>query len=135
MNKPLFRLGLAASLLGLCLLSYLLAFAQTGLGWEVPVAVMTQLTLLPRVSFALALFGLIAYFPRSRQKDTPRNVRAGYLILSILCLTLSIVLPVLHPEQWPGQFPILSTLAQCQMFPAWIICGVSYWRMGVRVKI
>ena len=61
MNKILFHLGLAASLLGLCLLSYLLAFAQTGPGWEVPVTVMTQLTLLPRVSFTLCVARLLLY--------------------------------------------------------------------------
>ncbi len=125
MNKPLFRLGLAASLLGLCLLSHLLAFAQTGPGWEVPLAVMTQLTLLPRVSLTLGVASLLLY------KNTPRNLRAGYLILSILCLTLSLLLPLLHPEQWPGS--LLSTLAMIQVIPVWVGCVMTYWRMSQKV--
>jgi hypothetical protein len=131
MNKPLFRLGLAASLLGLCLLSYLLAFAQTGPEWEVPIAVMTQLSLIPRVTFGLGAIALFIYLFGKIYKNTPHNLRAGYLILSIVCLTLSLLLPILHPEQWPGS--LLSTLAMIQVLPVWVGCVMTYWRMSQKV--
>ena len=133
MNKPLFRLGLAASLLGLCLLSYLLAFAQTDPAWEVPVAVITQLRQIPRLTFPLGTLAVLLALFGPSHKNTPRRHSAGYWTLTILCLSLSILRPFLHPEQWQGQSPLLSTIAMGQVVLVWIGSIALYWQMSRKV--
>ena len=65
-GKLLFRLALVAALASICLSAYVIAHAQTGPGWEVPVAVMQELRTFPLISMGLAIVAALLYFGSSR---------------------------------------------------------------------
>ena len=130
--KLWFRLGLAAALASICLCAYLIARAQGGPSWEVPVAVMEELRTFPLIALALATFAAVIYFWRRGNLAVGASARAAFGVILVLAFVFPIAIRVLQPEQWPYRFVTLSFLATLLVAPIWIASLVCFWLIGWR---
>ncbi len=130
--KLLFRLGLATSLASICFSAYILARAQTGPEWEVPVAVVEELRTIPRIAIALAIVAAGFYFWQSKLAVLGNLARSKSLVILLIAFALPFVVWVLEPEQWPFQYEMLSFFASILMIPVWLVCVLLFWLVGFR---
>ncbi len=108
--KLRFRLGLAAALVSICLSAYVIARAQSGPSWEVPVAVVEELRTLPPISMILAIVGAIMFAWIRRLGGVGPAARRGLLLLLLIAFALPFIIWIFEPEQWPFHSTMLSSL-------------------------
>jgi hypothetical protein len=131
-GKLLFRLALAAALASICLSAYVITHAQTGPSWEVPVAVMQELRILPVLSMGLAIVSALLYFGSSRLGDVAGSPQRGFLIVLLIAFACPFVVWLFKPEQWPFQFEMLSFIASVLIAPVAIASIFFFWLIGFR---
>ena len=131
-QKFLFRLALLAALGSVALSAYVVAHAQTGPSWEVPVAIVEELRTFPRLSLVLAAVAVVIYFWAGRFSGI--NVRAlrWFAIVLVLAFLYPLAIWLFEPAQWPFQRETLSSIALIQAVPVWIGAVVLLWLAGFR---
>lgn len=131
-GKLLFLLGLALCLISIVLSTYVISHAQSGPSWEVPVAVMQELNVIPRISMALTVLALIFYIWASNRGEINKRATFGFFVLLPIAFALPFVVWVFNPEQWAYQFVTLSFLATICIVPVVIAALVLFWLIGFR---
>lgn len=130
--KLWFRLGLAAALASICLCATVMARAQGGPSWEVPVAVMEELRTWPLMALALAIFAAVMYFWGRRTANIGKGARDAFGIVLALAFISPVAVWILQPEQWPYRFVTLSLIVTILVVPIWIAAVVCFWLIGWR---
>lgn len=127
-----FRLGLAAALASICLCATVIARAQGGPSWEVPVAVMEELRTFPLVALALAIFATVIYLWGRGKPGVGASARSAFGVVLLLAFVFPVSVWLLQPEQWPFRFVTLSLIATVLVAPIWIAAVVYFWLIGWR---
>ena len=127
-----FRLGLVALFASICLSAYLLARAQSGPRWEVPVAIMQELRTMPLVALLLAVLGLGFYQWSRRAGRVSRAAQRGFWGAWVIALLFPLLIWLLKPEQWPFQYETLSFIATILIVPTVIASLIFFWLIGFR---
>lgn len=131
-RKLLFRLALLAALVSVALSAYVVAHAQTGPSWEVPVAIVEELRTFPRLSLVLAVVALALYFLASRFSGINLRALRWFAIVLVVAFLYPLVIWFFEPEQWPFRYETLSSIALIQVVPVWIGAVVLLWLAGFR---
>lgn len=129
-GKMLFRLGLALAFGSICLASYAIFRGQSGPSWEVPVAVVELLRIVPVMSTLLVIGALSFYGWSHRQGGVARAAQRGFLVVLLIAVALPFVIWYFEPEQWPVRDESLSFLAWVQFAPVVLVSLISFWLIG-----
>src|SRR5687767_6586494 len=116
-GKWLFRLALVAALVSICLIAYVIAHAQSGPGWEVPVAVTTELQTYPLVAMGSAFVALLLKLWSSRLVDVGERSNGTFAVVLTIAFIYPFMVWFLEPEQWAYQFVTLSFIATIWVVP------------------
>ena len=128
----LFRLGLVAVFTSICLSAYVLAHAQTGPSWEVPVAILQELRTVPIVALLLAVVALGFYLGSRRLGRVEPAALRGFWIAWVIAVIFPLAIWLGRPEQWPFQYVTLSFFAMILVVPTVIASLFCFWLIGFR---
>lgn len=131
-GRLFFRLALAAALVSICLIAYVIAHAQSGPSWEVPVAVTMELQRYPVVAMGLAIVALLLKVWSNRLIDVGERANGALAVVLTIAFIYPFMVWLLKPEQWPYQFETLSFLASVIFVPVVIVSVVFFWLIGFR---
>ena len=124
------RIAIGSAVLAACLAANLLARAQSGPGWEVPVDVVMALTFGPSFAVGLIVVALLA-LPLARPlANIPRSAIIGTIAVLLTAVLLTAILMLSEPAQWPKRHPNASAVASVLPLPAFVVSGVVFWLVG-----
>ena len=127
-----FRLALLLVLVSCCISSYVIARAQTGTRWEVPVAIVELIRTWPLVALILAASGLLLYLCSWLAGRVSGTAQGSFFAVLVMAFSLPFIIWYLHPEQWPYRFPLLSLFAVLQLAPMIVNAVICFWVIGFR---
>ena len=132
LNIPIYvlRIAIGSAVLSSCLAANLLALAQSGPGWEVPVHVVMALKYGPFFTVGLIVVALVALFAACSPGNIPRSAIIGAVAVLLTALLLTTILIFSEPAQWPIRHPNASAVASVLLWPAFVVSGVVFWLVG-----
>lgn len=124
------RISIGSALLATCVATNLLARAQSGPGWEVPVHVVWALTFGPVVSIVLIVIASVALFFAWTRGNISRSAIISTVVVLLTAVVLTATITFFEPEQWPIRNPNASALATVVPWPTLVVAGVVFWLVG-----
>lgn len=128
----LFRLALALALASICLSAYVLSRAQSGPSWEVPVAVVMELQIVPVMSTVMAVCALLLYLWSRRLGSVGAAAQSGFWVVVLVAIGFPLIIWIFQPAQWPFRYLTLSFFAMILIVPTVIAAVVFFWLIGFR---
>jgi hypothetical protein len=129
-NYTVLRIAIGAAILAACLATNLLALAQSGPGWEVPMDVVIKLTRGPSFIVVLIIIAAAALFQVRALGNVPRSAIIGTVAVLVTAVFLTGIIFFSEPAQWPSRHPNASAVAKILPWPAFIVSGVVFWLVG-----
>jgi hypothetical protein len=131
-TRLLFQSALALALISICVSAHVIAHAQSGPGWEVPVAVMVELQTFPPVAMLMVVVAILLYFWSLQYGSIHGGAQFGFWVVALVAFAFPIVIWLFKPEQWPFQFVTLSFFASILLAPMVILSLLLFWLIGLR---